>query len=176
LILLDTNILLRYARVADPAFATVDTAINTLHTSGETLCIVPQNVYGTETRTHLVYRDGNEEVETRTCVKDARSPCVVGLIRPSIIGTLSEAGPRDERFVPSQDLLLIASPSRRHHKVVLSQCSPELENPNWLALVRFNDDALERLEVSLLAKHVHPAHRPVQDLVYKASWRDSRCS
>jgi hypothetical protein len=45
LILLDTNILLRYARVADPAFATVDTAINTLHTNGETLCVVPQNVY-----------------------------------------------------------------------------------------------------------------------------------
>ena len=45
MIRLDTNILLRYARVADPAFATVDTAINTLHTSGETLCVVPQNVY-----------------------------------------------------------------------------------------------------------------------------------
>src|SRR6202041_89920 len=45
LILLDANILLRYARATDPAFATVDTAINTLHASGETLCIVPQNVY-----------------------------------------------------------------------------------------------------------------------------------
>jgi predicted nucleic acid-binding protein len=45
LILLYANILLRYARATDPAFATVDTAINTLHASGETLCIVPQNVY-----------------------------------------------------------------------------------------------------------------------------------
>jgi predicted nucleic acid-binding protein len=45
LILLDTNILLRYARTADPAFATVDTAINGLHASGEVLCVVPQNLY-----------------------------------------------------------------------------------------------------------------------------------
>jgi len=44
-ILLDTNILLRYARTTAPAFAMVDTAINALHGSGETLCIVPQNVY-----------------------------------------------------------------------------------------------------------------------------------
>jgi predicted nucleic acid-binding protein len=29
----------------DPAFATVDTAINTSHASGEVLCMVPQNVY-----------------------------------------------------------------------------------------------------------------------------------
>ena len=45
MILLDTNILLRYAWAADPAFAMVDTAINTLHASGEGLCVVPQNVY-----------------------------------------------------------------------------------------------------------------------------------
>jgi predicted nucleic acid-binding protein len=45
LILLDTNILLRYASAADPAFATVDMAINALHASGEVLCVVPQNVY-----------------------------------------------------------------------------------------------------------------------------------
>ena len=45
MILLDTNILLRYASTTDPAFATVDTAINSLHASGEVLCVVPQNVY-----------------------------------------------------------------------------------------------------------------------------------
>jgi predicted nucleic acid-binding protein len=45
LILLDTNILLRYARPADPAFTTVDAAITTLHARGEVLCVVPQNVY-----------------------------------------------------------------------------------------------------------------------------------
>jgi predicted nucleic acid-binding protein len=45
LILLDTNILLRYAITADAAFATVDTAVNTLHANGEVLCVVPQNVY-----------------------------------------------------------------------------------------------------------------------------------
>jgi predicted nucleic acid-binding protein len=45
LILLDTNILLRYSMVADPAFAAVDSAINVLHASGEVLCVVPQNVY-----------------------------------------------------------------------------------------------------------------------------------
>jgi predicted nucleic acid-binding protein len=45
LILLDSNILVRQARTADPLFATVDTAINTLHTSGEVLCMVPQNIY-----------------------------------------------------------------------------------------------------------------------------------
>jgi CubicO group peptidase (beta-lactamase class C family) len=58
----------------------------------------------TETRTHLVYR----EVEPRKFVKDALSPCVVGLIRRSIIGSLCEAGLRDERSEPSQDLLLFA--------------------------------------------------------------------
>ena len=36
MILLDTNILIRYARTADPSFATVDTSINTLHASGYT--------------------------------------------------------------------------------------------------------------------------------------------
>jgi predicted nucleic acid-binding protein len=45
LILLDTNILLRFACTADPAFATVDTAINSLHAGGELFCVVPQNVY-----------------------------------------------------------------------------------------------------------------------------------
>jgi predicted nucleic acid-binding protein len=45
LILLDTNILLRYARIADPDFTTVDTSVNTLHANGEVLCVVPQNVY-----------------------------------------------------------------------------------------------------------------------------------
>jgi hypothetical protein len=45
LILLDTNILLRYARAADPDFATVAVALNTLHANGEVLCVVPQNIY-----------------------------------------------------------------------------------------------------------------------------------
>jgi predicted nucleic acid-binding protein len=45
LILLDTNILLRHAIAADPAFAIVDKAINTLNASGEVLCLVPQNLY-----------------------------------------------------------------------------------------------------------------------------------
>jgi hypothetical protein len=45
LILLDTNILLRCASAVDPAFATVDAAITTLHARGEVLCVVPQNIY-----------------------------------------------------------------------------------------------------------------------------------
>jgi predicted nucleic acid-binding protein len=45
LILLDTNILVRHASAADPAFATVDAAINALHAGGEVLCVVPQNFY-----------------------------------------------------------------------------------------------------------------------------------
>lgn len=45
MILLDTNILLRYARTTDPAFAAVDAAINARHAGGEVLCVVPQNVY-----------------------------------------------------------------------------------------------------------------------------------
>jgi predicted nucleic acid-binding protein len=45
LIVLDTNVLLRYARTTDPSFATVDAAINALHAAGELLCVVPQNVY-----------------------------------------------------------------------------------------------------------------------------------
>ncbi len=45
MILLDTNILLRYARAADPSFAAVDAAIIALHADGEALCVVPQNIY-----------------------------------------------------------------------------------------------------------------------------------
>jgi predicted nucleic acid-binding protein len=45
LILLDTNILVRYARTTDPDFAAADRAINNLHAGGEVLCVVPQNVY-----------------------------------------------------------------------------------------------------------------------------------
>ena len=45
MILLDTNILLRYARIADSDFAKVDIAVNTLHANGDVLCVVPQNVY-----------------------------------------------------------------------------------------------------------------------------------
>ncbi len=45
MVLLDTNILLRYASAADPAYVIVDNAINTLHASGEELCVVPQNLY-----------------------------------------------------------------------------------------------------------------------------------
>jgi predicted nucleic acid-binding protein len=45
LILLDSNILLRYSSTADPAFASVDAAVNTLHANGELLCVVPQNIY-----------------------------------------------------------------------------------------------------------------------------------
>ena len=53
MILLDTNILLRYAGTTDPAFATVDTSINSLHASGEVLCVVPQNAL----REHLQRRN-----------------------------------------------------------------------------------------------------------------------
>jgi predicted nucleic acid-binding protein len=45
LILLDTNILLRFASAADPAFGTVDTVLNLLNARGEVLCVVPQNIY-----------------------------------------------------------------------------------------------------------------------------------
>jgi predicted nucleic acid-binding protein len=45
LTLLDTNILLRYARTTDPDFAAVDAAIDALHSNGEMLCTVPQNFY-----------------------------------------------------------------------------------------------------------------------------------
>jgi hypothetical protein len=45
LILLDTNILLRYALATDPNYGTVDTAVNALHQNGEVLSVVPQNLY-----------------------------------------------------------------------------------------------------------------------------------
>lgn len=45
MILLDTNILLRCANAADPAFSTVHRAVKALHAKGEVLCVVPQNIY-----------------------------------------------------------------------------------------------------------------------------------
>jgi predicted nucleic acid-binding protein len=45
LTLLDTNILLRYVRPSDPRFDAVATAVNALSSSGEVLCVVPQDIY-----------------------------------------------------------------------------------------------------------------------------------
>ena len=45
MILLDTNILLRYVSPADTDYATVDAAIEALRAGGELLCVVPQNFY-----------------------------------------------------------------------------------------------------------------------------------
>lgn len=45
MILLDTNLLLRYANATDPAHPVVTAAVTTLLGKGETLCIVPQNLY-----------------------------------------------------------------------------------------------------------------------------------
>ena len=45
MILLDSNILLRYANSADPSFLIVDSAIRTLSGRGRQLYIVPQNLY-----------------------------------------------------------------------------------------------------------------------------------
>lgn len=45
MILVDTNILLRYAHPADPTFGAVDASIAGLHAAGEVLCVVPQNIY-----------------------------------------------------------------------------------------------------------------------------------
>lgn len=45
MILLDTNLPLRYAKTTDPAFPVADAAITTLLTAGEVLCVVPQTIY-----------------------------------------------------------------------------------------------------------------------------------
>ncbi len=42
---LDTNILLRYVDTADPAHPTADRAVAALAAAGETLVLVPQNLY-----------------------------------------------------------------------------------------------------------------------------------
>jgi predicted nucleic acid-binding protein len=44
-ILLDTNILLRYAKPTDPAHPIIKAAIAALQAAGEDLCFVPQSVY-----------------------------------------------------------------------------------------------------------------------------------
>ncbi len=45
MILLDTNLLLRLARVTDPNFVTAKTSVDRLLSDGEVVCVVPQNVY-----------------------------------------------------------------------------------------------------------------------------------
>lgn len=45
MIVLDTNVLLRYANTSDPLYSTADAAIAKLHARAETLCIVAQNLY-----------------------------------------------------------------------------------------------------------------------------------
>ena len=50
------------------------------------------------------------------------------------------------------------------------------QDMNGLPQVRLNHDALERLEVGLLAEHMHPADGSVQDVIDKAPRCYSRCS
>ncbi len=45
MILIDSNILVRYANLNDPLYSHVDQLINRLFAHGEQLCIVPQNIY-----------------------------------------------------------------------------------------------------------------------------------
>ena len=45
MILIDSNILVRYANFNDPLYSNVDQLINRLFAQGEQLCIVPQNIY-----------------------------------------------------------------------------------------------------------------------------------
>lgn len=45
MILLDTNIAIRFARRTDPAHPTIRAVIQHFLTAGEVLCIVPQNIY-----------------------------------------------------------------------------------------------------------------------------------
>lgn len=45
MILLDTNVLLRFAKLSDPFFVVTLQAITHLESSGETLCIVAQNIF-----------------------------------------------------------------------------------------------------------------------------------
>jgi hypothetical protein len=40
------------------------------------------------------------------------------------------------------------------------------QDADGVALVRFDNDVLERHEVDVLAKEVHPAHRSVHDTVH----------
>jgi hypothetical protein len=42
--------------------------------------------------------------------------------------------------------------------------------------VGFDHDALESLEVGVLAQEVHPVHRPVQGMVHLPIWCFSRSS
>ncbi len=45
-----------------------------------------------------------------------------------------------------------------------------------LPLVRLDHDPLERLKVSLLSEHMHPADRSVKDVINQSPRRYSRCS
>jgi predicted nucleic acid-binding protein len=45
MILIDSNILVRYANLNDPLYSHVDQLINNLNAQGEQLGIVPQNIY-----------------------------------------------------------------------------------------------------------------------------------
>lgn len=45
MILLDTNILIRYAQPTDSAHPVATAAVTALQAAGETLCLVPQNLY-----------------------------------------------------------------------------------------------------------------------------------
>ena len=45
MILVDSNILIRHAKITDPSFSIVDSSIDLLRAEGEILCVVPQNFY-----------------------------------------------------------------------------------------------------------------------------------
>ena len=50
------------------------------------------------------------------------------------------------------------------------------QDADGLPLVRLNHDALERLEIGVLAEHMHPPDRSVQDVVNESSRCYPRCS
>ncbi|OWK39343.1 type II toxin-antitoxin system VapC family toxin [Fimbriiglobus ruber] len=89
MILLDTNILLRYANTADPMFAVVDAAINALHNTGEQLSIVPQTIYefwAVATRPVSANGLGLSVVECQTQVARIRRLCLFLNDLPTLFG------------------------------------------------------------------------------------------
>ncbi len=77
---------------------------------------------------------------------------------------------------PSEEIRHLTVLFRPDNKVPVIRQNTIGQDADGLPMVRLHHHPLERLEVGLLAKHMHPPDRSVQDVINLPSRRDPSCS
>ena len=123
----------------------------------------------------------------RSTYRNSGQQMVVTLYRETLESSLIEVpvSHRPVRDAPAHRVRVREPPKKVRQLTVLLRPDDKVpmvgqntirQDTNGLPLVRLNHDALERLEVGVLAEHMHPADRSVQDVINKPPRCYSRCS